>query len=98
MCRKMSLVNVHCDGEGAINLTTNQNTIHRRTKHIDIKFNFIWDEVDDKRLSLVKVSTKDNPTDMMTKPFPTNKFTLCVDLVGLAPYVMWSSLRHYVVW
>lgn len=85
MCRKMSLVNVHCDGEGAINLTTNQNTIHRRTKHIDIKFDFIRNEVENNRLGLVKISTNDNSANMITKPLPANKFTLCMDLIVLAP-------------
>lgn len=36
ICRKMSLVDVHCDSENAIHLARNQNTFHGRTKHIDI--------------------------------------------------------------
>ena len=88
MCPEMSLVRVHCDIESAIHLARNQNTFHQRTKHIDIKYNFIRDEVEHKRVGLVKISTDDNPTDMMTKPLPTNKFTLCVDLIGLEPCLM----------
>ena len=61
----MSLVCVHCDSESAIHLARNQNTFHRRTKHIDIKYNFIQDEVEHKKVHLVKTSTDDNPTDMM---------------------------------
>lgn len=81
MCPEMSLVRVHCDSESSIHLTRNQNTFHRRTKHIDIKYNFIRDEVEHKRVGLVKISTDDNPANMMTKPLPTNKFTLCMDLI-----------------
>ena len=88
MCPEMSLVRVHCDIESAIHLARNQNTFHRRTKHIDIKYNFIRDEVEHKRVGLAKISTYDAPADMMTKPLPTNIFTLCVDLIGLEACLM----------
>ena len=71
--------------KSAIHLARNQNTFHRRSKHIDIKYSFIRDEVEHKRVILKKIDTKDNSADMMTKPLPTIKFDLCVDLVGLAP-------------
>ena len=64
------------------------NTFHQRIKHIDIKYNLIRDEVEHKRVGLVKISMNDNLANMMTKPLPTNKFTLCVDLVGLESYLM----------
>ena len=83
LCPEMSLVRVHCDSDSAIHLARNQNTFHRRTKHIDVKYNFIRDEVEHKRVRLTRINTNDNPPDMMTKPLPTNKFTLCVDLIGL---------------
>jgi hypothetical protein len=79
----MNLACVHCDSDSAINLARNQNTFHRGTKHIDVKYNFIRDEVEHHRVRLAQISTHDNPTDMMTKSLPTNKFTLRVDLVGL---------------
>ena len=41
MCPMMNLVHIYCDNESAIHLAGNQNTFHRRTKHIDIKFNFV---------------------------------------------------------
>ena len=75
--------------KSAIHLARNQNTFQRRTKHIDIKYNFIGDEVEHKRVGLAKISTDDNPIDMMTKPLPTNEFTLCVDLIGLEACLMW---------
>ena len=78
-------VSVHCDSQSAIHLARNQNTFHKRSKHIDIKYNFTRDEVEHKKVILKKIDTKENPADMMTKPLPTTKFDLCVDLVGLAP-------------
>ena len=83
LCPEMSLVCVHCDSDIAIHLARNQNTFHRRTKHINVKNKFIRDEVEHDRVRLAQISTHDIPADMMTKLLPTNKFTLCVDLVGL---------------
>lgn len=50
--------------------------------------NFIRDEIEVGRITLKKIPTKDNMTDMMTKPLPCTKFSLCVDLVGLASFNM----------
>ena len=88
MCNKVCSVSVHCDNQSTIHLARNQNTFHRRSKHIDIKYNFIRDEVEHKRVILKTIATKDNPTEMMTKPLPTTKFDLCVDFVGLALCLM----------
>ena len=85
MCNKVCSVSVHCDSQSAIHLAKNQNTFHRRSKHIDIKYNFIRDEIEHKRVILKKIDTKENSADMMTKSLPTTKFDFCVDLVGLAP-------------
>ena len=84
ICNKVCSVNVHCDSQSAIHLAINKNTFHKRTKHIDIKYNF-RDEVEHKRVILKKIDIKENPAEMMTKSLPTTKFDLCVDFVGLAP-------------
>lgn len=59
---------------------------HKRIKHIEIKYKFIRDEIQLKRLTVVKIATEDIPTNMMTKPLPFAKFSLCVDLIRLAPF------------
>ena len=58
MCNKVGLVSVHCDSQSAIHLARNQNTFNRRSKHIDIKYNFIRDEVEHKRWGLLKMIPK----------------------------------------
>ena len=35
------------------------------------------------KLKVCKISTHDNPADMMTKPVPVAKFELCSSLVGI---------------
>ena len=56
---------------------------HERTKHIDIKFRFVRDVIKEGELKVCKISTHDNPADMLTKPVSVVKFELCSSLVGL---------------
>ena len=56
---------------------------HERTKHIDIKFHFVRDVIEEGELKVCKISTHDNPADMLTKSVPVAKFELCSILVGL---------------
>ncbi|KAK1679181.1 hypothetical protein QYE76_040029 [Lolium multiflorum] len=68
--------------QSAIYLNKDQ-MFHERTKHIDIKYHYIRDIVAQGKLKVCKISTHDNPADMMTKPVPVSKFELCSSLVGI---------------
>ena len=57
---------LHCDSQSAIMLAKNP-VFHAMTKHIDVKYQFIWDVLEDKHMELVKVHTDDNPADLLTK-------------------------------
>ncbi len=56
---------------------------YERTKHIDVKYHFVRDIVAQGKLKVCKISTHDNPADMMTKPVPVAKFEIYSNLVGL---------------
>jgi len=66
---------------------------HERTKHIDIKYHFVLDVIDDGKLKVYKINTHDNPADMMTKPVPVVKFELCLScwFSGLAQEAIWRQ-------
>lgn len=63
------------DNQGAIQFTKTTE-FHRRTKHIDNKWNFVKDEVQDGTIELNYVSSKEQLADILTKSL--NKGTLNV--------------------
>ena len=56
---------------------------HSRTKHIDIRYHWIREVMDQQLLRLVKIHTKENPADMCTKIVTQEKLELCRDIAGL---------------
>ena len=73
---------LHCDSQSAIMLAKNS-VFHAKTKHIDVKYHFMQDMLEDKRMELVKVHTDDNPADLMTKGLPLERFAHCRALMGV---------------
>ena len=65
-------INLGVDNQGAINLAKNP-VNHQRSKHIDIKFHFIRDEIQKGIVTLFYVHTNDNISDMFTKPITQRK-------------------------
>ncbi|KAK1603597.1 hypothetical protein QYE76_016371 [Lolium multiflorum] len=82
LCGDNSCIKLFSDSQSAIYLTKDQ-MFHERTKHIDIKYHAIRDVVAKGKVKVCKISTHDNPADMMTKPVPVSKFELCSSLVGI---------------
>ncbi|EXX70798.1 hypothetical protein RirG_084260 [Rhizophagus irregularis DAOM 197198w] len=82
LCGDTSPTKIFCDSQSAIYLTKDQ-MFHERTKHIDVRYHFIRDVISKGDIQVQKISTHDNPADMMTKPVPATKFELCSSLVGM---------------
>ncbi|KAH9806493.1 hypothetical protein KPL71_002780 [Citrus sinensis] len=75
-------VQVFCDNQSAIHLVKNQ-MYHERTKHIDVKLQFIRDEVEKGTVVVSKIHTSMNPADALIKSLPTAKFEFCVNQMGI---------------
>jgi len=52
-------------------------------KHIDVRYHFIREAVEDGKVSVVYIPTDDNPADIFTKPLAKAKFRRFVELLGL---------------
>ena len=79
---KQYMVSLHSDSQSVIHLTQNP-VYHARTKNIDVRFHKIRELVEEGEVALVKVNTKENQTDALTKDLPRNSFQLCMWLMGL---------------
>ncbi|GJT53591.1 hypothetical protein Tco_0988645 [Tanacetum coccineum] len=62
-----------CDNKVAIDLSKNL-VQHSRTKHIEIRHHFFRDNVQKGNISIEKVSSEDNITDILTKPLKCEPF------------------------
>ena len=75
-------VELHCDSQSAIHLAKNQ-VYHARTKHIDVRFHKLREIINEGLVQLVKIPTKDNAADMLTKPVTHEKFEHCLHFIGV---------------
>ncbi|KAG8472622.1 hypothetical protein CXB51_034312 [Gossypium anomalum] len=78
----LQISTVFCDSQSAIFLTKDQ-MFHERTKHIDVRYHFVRDIIARGDIVVSKISTHENPADMMTKSLPITKFEHFLDLVGV---------------
>jgi len=79
---KQERVRLMCDSQSAIYLSKNQ-VHHARTKHIDVRYHFVRDVVEEGRISITKVHTDENPSNMLTKVVTGGKFQHCLDLLNI---------------
>ncbi|MCF8704111.1 Ty1/Copia family ribonuclease HI, partial [Corynebacterium sp. MC-02] len=72
-----------CNSQSAICLAKNQ-VHHGRTKHIDVRFHFIREIIDEENILLQKIQTAENPADMLTKVISGIKFQHCKNLINIS--------------
>ena len=73
---------IYSDSQSAIHLVKNP-VFHFRTKHIDVRYHFVREIVEEGRILLQKIETAENPADMLTKVVTTIKFNHCLDLINI---------------
>lgn len=71
---------VYSDSQSAIHLCKNL-IYHERTKHVDVKYHFVRDQVSTGAVKVQKLSTKNNPADMRTKIVIAAKFKHCLNML-----------------
>lgn len=75
-------VQVWCDSKSAISITKNPGN-HKASKHIEIKYLFTRDLVEDGRLLVEYCPTASMAADILTKALPTKQFTILRDKIGV---------------
>jgi len=78
------LLKINCDSMSAIYLAKNH-VYHAKTKHIDVRFHFVQEILDEGDIVLLKVHTKENPADMPIKVASGVKFTHCKEMLHILP-------------
>ena len=73
-CHSRESVILFADNQGAIALANNP-VQHQRSKHIDIKYHFIRDEIMSGIVDLRYIPSEENVSDIFTKPVSKNKLT-----------------------
>ena len=73
---------ISCNNQGAIALSKD-NKFHARTKHIDLRYHFIHEAVEDGKIKVKYVPTDENVSDIFTKALLRPKFTRFVEMLGL---------------
>ncbi len=71
-----------CDSQSAVYLAKNA-MFHARTKHIDVRYHFIRQVLEDGLVTLTKIATKDNPADVLTKSLAKAQHEHCIQMVGV---------------
>jgi len=65
-------IQMYADNQGAIKLA-GSDVHHRKTKHIDIRFRFIRDVIENGSLTVKYIPTMNNVADLLTKALPKNR-------------------------
>ena len=69
-----------CDNQGALNMIDNH-VCHDRTKHIDIKYHYVREQVQAGHCIFSYIPTSDNIADIFTKALTFTPFSkCCVDM------------------
>ena len=82
---------IYEDNEGALQLANNP-VHHDKTKHINIKHHFIRETVAAKQILVLRVVTKDNVSDLLTKPVTNTVYDYLIErFLGIIPCLSTSN-------
>ncbi|GKA92414.1 putative ribonuclease H-like domain-containing protein, partial [Tanacetum coccineum] len=73
---------IYIDNESTICIVKNPK-FHAKTKHIEIRHNFIRDSYEKRLIQVIKVHYDHNVADLLTKEFDVNRFNFLIASIGL---------------
>ena len=97
---KLKLLQFFCDNKLGTKLFKNP-VLHRRSKHIDVKYYFLGDLSNDGTIKLVYCQSEDQVADIQTKPLKLATFVKLHGLLGVCSHAVvnedfvegWSSFK-----
>jgi len=78
----VSPITICGDNQGSLFISSNP-VQEKWTKHIDIRYHYIWECIEDNKVSVVFVPGNDNLADMFTKNLDHLKFVKFQEQLGL---------------
>lgn len=75
-------VEILCDNSSSIKLSKNP-VMHRRTKHIDVRYHFLRDLTNEGAVKLIFCGTENQVADIMMKPVKLDTFMKLRQLLGV---------------
>jgi hypothetical protein len=75
-------VPLQCDSTSAISVAKNP-VLYSKTKHIEVRYHFLRDNVDKGKITLIHAPTHDQLADIFTKPLDQATFTLLQGELGV---------------
>ncbi|GJV73294.1 hypothetical protein Tco_1493289 [Tanacetum coccineum] len=79
---QFNMIPLYCDKKSAIVLCCN-NVQHSRAKHIDVRYHFIKEQVENGIVELYFVRTEYQLADIFTKPLPRERFNFLIEKLGM---------------
>jgi hypothetical protein len=73
---------LNCDNQSAISVSKNPEH-HGRMKHLDLRYYWLRDTVENGFINLKFIPTAEMPADLLTKPLPRVKVESCRKMMGL---------------
>jgi hypothetical protein len=67
-------VPLQCDSTSAISVAKNP-VLHSKTKHIEVRYQFLRDNIEKGKIALIHAPTYDQLADIFTKPLDQATFT-----------------------
>lgn len=75
-------IHIQTDSQSAMAIAESHK-LNNRTKHIDLRFHFIKDMIEQKEIKLIYVTTENNLADMLTKPLGAVRLKFLRTLTGI---------------
>lgn len=82
LCYNEECTTIFCDNSSIIKLSKNP-IMHKRSKHIVVRFHFLRDLCNEGAVLLVHCGSQDQVADILTKPLKLEQFQKLRDLLGV---------------